>query len=323
MAEWLVERGIGEDRAALFQNDRIIAARTHWTGELIAGQVLEVKLTSKTGGSTRGTAALPSGQEILIDRLPRDTAEGSQLRAEIARSAIGERGRLKMAHARPTDKAPSVPDLLKSLEQEGHSAEFVHRIPGSDWDDLLSDALSGEVLFSGGSLLLATTPAMVIIDIDGTMPPRDLALAAVAPIADALRQFDIGGMVGIDFPTLEQKSDRKAVDAALEKALSGWPHERTAMNGFGFVQIVARLQRPSLLHRANYSRTGMLARQLLRKAEMVAEPGALLLTIHPALQAKLKPEWLEELSRRTGREVRIEGSAGLALSGSFAQAVPL
>ncbi|GAA4644281.1 hypothetical protein GCM10023115_22410 [Pontixanthobacter gangjinensis] len=323
MADWLVERGIGEDRAIAIENDRIIAARTQWDGELVAGQVIDAKLISRSSGSSRGKGELPSGSQILLDRLPKDAAEGALLRVEIKRSAIGERGRLKLAQARPSDRSPTTPDILMSLEQEGHCARIVHQFPESDWDELLSDALSGEIHFKGGSLLLAATPAMIIIDIDGTLPPCELALAASGPIADTLRRFDIGGMVGIDFPTLEQKSDRKAVDAALAEALGEWSHERTAMNGFGFVQIISRLQRPSLLHRATHARTAILARQLLRQAQMIAEPGALLLTIHPALQKKLKPEWLEELSRRTGREVRIELSAGLALGGSFAQAVPI
>ncbi len=45
----------------------------------------------------------------------------------------------------------------------------------------------------------------------------------------------------------------------------------------------------------------------------------MLLTLHPALKAKLKPDWLDELSRRTGREVRIETDPGLALEAAQAQ----
>jgi hypothetical protein len=164
---------------------------------------------------------------------------------------------------------------------------------------------------------------MGVGDIVGTGYPLELALAAVDPLAKALRMFDIGGVVGVDFPTLQGKVGRKAVDAALAEALADWPHERTAMNGFGFVQIISRLERPSLIHRTSHSRTGLLAHQLLRKAERVEDAGAVQLTCHPALRAKLKAEWLDELVKRTGREVRIEIDPGRALEGGFAQAVPL
>ena len=93
------------------------------------------------------------------------------------------------------------------------------------------------------------------------------------------------------------------------------------MNGFGFVHLVARLERPSLLHRCALSRAAAAARMLLRRAELVEEPGALLLTGHPAVLAHLMEAWLAELTRRTGREVRLAVDPVLALDGGFAQAV--
>ena len=93
------------------------------------------------------------------------------------------------------------------------------------------------------------------------------------------------------------------------------------MNGFGFVQLVARLEGPSLLHRFATSRTGMAARMVIRRAERVEGPGVTLLTVHPALKAKRRPEWIAELERRTGRPVRIETDPGLAIEGAAAQIV--
>ena len=313
MAEWRVERGIGEDRALLFDGDDVLAAKLRWPGEMVAGQVVEARLASKRAGSRRGVAITPAGAEILVDRLPSSASEGAPISVCVTRAPIAERGRFKRAQGRPADSVQSQDDWAQMTE--------TRRFPSSAWEDVWQAASSGEVAFAGGTLLFAVTPAMTLVDIDGELPPRELALTAVPHIAQWLRLFDLGGSVGIDFPTLQAKADRKAVDAALGGALDGWPHERTAMNGFGFVQIVARLEGPSLLHRFATSRTGAAARMALRRAEAVDGAGTTLLTVHPALKAKLKDEWLAELTRRTGRPVRVETDPGLALEAATAQIV--
>ena len=198
---------------------------------------------------------------------------------------------------------------------------IVTQFPAGDWEGLIGDGFAQTAAFAGGALQFSPTPAMTLIDVDGTLPPAKLALAAVPAIATALRRFDIGGSIGIDFPTLADKADRRALNDALGAALADWPHERTAINGFGFVQLVARLQRPSLLQRLAQDRAGAGARLLLRRAESVADPGAILLTCHPAVAARLAGEWLAELARRTGREIRLAQDQALALEAGFAQAI--
>ncbi len=171
-------------------------------------------------------------------------------------------------------------------------------------------------------MLFAPTPGMTVIDIDGTLPPRGLALAAVRPLAEAITRFGLGGSIGVDFPTLPAREDRKAVDAALGEALAGWDHERTAMNGFGFVQLVARQSGPSLLHRLAFQRPAAAARMLLRKAESLEGAGAILLSAHPSIIAAIEPRWLAELERRTGKAVRTAGDTSLAIGPGHAQIVP-
>lgn len=314
MAEWLIEHGIGETRALLVEGDRVLAARLHWPGELVAGSRVTGQLTTKLAGKRRGIAMLGKGTEALVDHLPASITEGQSLDLLITRAPIAERGRLKRAQARVAGSEAPV-----SPFPDGRT---VSRFPAGLWDEVWHTASAGEIDFAGGSILLSTTPAMTVIDIDGTGRPRDLALAAIPAIGQALRWFDIGGNIGIDFPTIQDKADRKAVDAALDAVLADWPHERTAMNGFGFVQLVARLEGPSLLHRFATSRTGMCARHALRVAEAAQGHGPVVeLRVHPALKSKLKSEWLAELARRTGREVRIETDPGLALEAPSAQIV--
>ena len=324
LPEWLVEQGIGEDSAICMAAGQLVAARIDWPGALGCGQVEDVVLVSRVRGTPRGRARFASGEEALVDRLPGDFSEGATIRLEVRRPQLSERGRTKLAQARPTHLAPRpAPRLAEALAECGEQVRVVRKFPGGEWEDIWVEAWSGTVEFAGGSLLFSTTPAMTLADIDGTLGPRALAIASVEPLANAFRRFDLGGSLGIDFPTLEAKGDRRAVDEALESALADWPHERTAMNGFGFVQIVARLERPSLLHRIGQHRVGAATRLLLRRAEHVEQPGALLLTCHPALKARLRPEWLDQLARRTGREIRTARDPGLAIEAGFAQAVPL
>ncbi len=323
LTEWQVEPGIGEDRAIYYAGGQPAAARLHWGGGLTAGQVEDAVLLARASQSTRGTARFASGEEALVDRLPRSAQEGAPIRLEIIRSAVSETGRLKRAQARPTDlPLRPAPSLIESLQNAGETVRLVRQLPGRDWEDIWAEAWSGSCDFPGGSLHFSPTPAMVLIDIDGALPPRDLGLAAVQPLARAIGRLDLRGSIGIDFPTLSAKADRKVVDDAFARALAEWPHERTAMNGFGFVQIVARMDHPSLLHRIANARAGAAARLVLRRAEGVKEPGALLLTVHPAVEAALTPAWRKELARRTGREIRVKADPALALEGGFAQAVP-
>ena len=315
--EWLVEEGIGEHRAIRLEKGAIVAARLHWPGGLTAGQIADATLTHRTRGSARGTAVFPAGEEALVDRLPRNASEGAPIRLEITRAAIAERGRLKRAQARQSSQpVRPAPSLAESL-----NAQVVHRFPAEiDWEELFAAAWTGQIEYSGGALIFADTPAMTLVDIDG---PATLAnaTAAVEVLTGALGRFDIAGSIGVDFPTLSARADRKAVDAALEAALAGWPHERTAMNGFGFVQIVTRLERPSILQRIHHARVLAAARMLLRRGEHSDGAGVTLLTCHPALKSRLRPEWLAELGRRTGRETRIETDPALALESGHAQIV--
>ena len=313
---WLIEEGIGETRALLVEGEHVLAAKVFWPGELTAGTRTTGKLTAKLKGTRRGVALLADGTEALVDHLPQQVTEGQSLDLLITRAALAERGRLKRAQARVAGADAPAP---VAAIPEGRT---VRRFPAGLWEEVWHAASSASLDFPGGEILVSVTPAMTVIDIDGIGAPREVALAAVPAIAQALAWFDIGGNIGIDFPTLQTKEDRRAVDTALDAALADWPHERTAMNGFGFVQLVARLSGPSLLHRFATARLGMAARMALRRAELAADDGTgrvLALTVHPALKARLKEAWLEDLGRRTGRVLEIGLDPTLAIETANAQ----
>lgn len=306
-SEWLVEEGIGEDRAVRLRGETITDAILEWHSDLRPGSVADAKLIARRAGAPRGTARFSNGEEALVDGLPAHAAEGAPIRLEITRAALFENRRGKRAQARPTEKIPrSDPSLAARLQESGASVRVVRRFPPCDWNELVGEAGDRRVAFAGGTLHFSPTPAMTLVDVDGEGPPEQLALAAVTPLAAALRRFALGGSIGIDFPTLAEKAGRRRVDEALAAALADWPHERTAMNGFGFIQIVARLRRPSLLHLLAFRPNTAAVHRLLREAEQLEGPGAVELRLSQHLiDLHLKPEWVAELGRRTGREVRI------------------
>lgn len=328
-ADWLHEAGIGEERAILVSGGRILSARVCWGEKVRPGLVARARLVTRHAGSRRGVVRFDDGAEALVDQLPREATEGVSLTVRVTRAAIAERGRTKLPVVRPApgeDPRPA-PGLREELEATGASVKSVaitgRAFAENGWDELAEQAVTGEIAFAGGSIIVSPTPAMTLIDIDGTLPPLKLALSAVDVIADALHRLDIGGSVGIDFPTLHEKKDRQHVDKALGDALIDWQGERTAMNGFGFVHLVSRLERASLVARYTRFPVAAAARALLRNAERVSEPGALLLTAHPRVLAAILPAWETELASRTGRTIRRKEDPALALSGGFAQGVPL
>lgn len=317
--EWVVEEGIGEHRAALLEHGRIVAARLDWLGGLKAGHIATARLIAKTSGSRRGTARFPGGEEALVDGLPADASEGAELTLQVTRPALSETGRFKRAQARPTTRPPApAPSLRQSLDAR---AARPGELAEAGWGELIAEARDGMVTFTSGALHIAVTPAMTVIDVDGTLPGLPLCLAAIPVIAAARARFDLAGNIGIDFPTLPDKADRRAVDAALGAALDTWPHERTAMNGFGFVQLVSRLDRPSLPALLASDPSGAAARELLRQAERVTAPGTLLVSARGEVLSAIRDDWRTALERRTGRLIRYQADDTLALHAGFAQSI--
>ncbi|HEX6377052.1 MAG TPA: ribonuclease [Allosphingosinicella sp.] len=315
MAEWLYEDGIGESRAALIEDGEIVEAAIELPGGPRAGTVLTARLARILVPGRRGIAEHPGG-ELLLEPLPRALTEGQTMRVEIVREAIPEPGRAKLPKARATD----LPERGGPTLRQRIGAAASHRPPGGDrfeqagWSELLEQAASGEIGFAGGGLRMSLTPAMTLIDVDGALPPAELAVAGAAAAARALRRFDIGGSIGIDLPTLASRSERQAAAAALDAVLPP-PFERTAVNGFGFLQVVRRRERPSLPELVRADPAGAAARALLRRAEWTPGAGQRTIQAAPAVIARIEanPGWTEALAARTGAAVALRPEPSLAI----------
>jgi hypothetical protein len=298
LPDWLIEEGIGETRAALIENGEIIEARVRREGVTPAGTVLDAQLVAIAPRVT----VEAGGEQFLMPRRVSGISEGSRLRIEVVREALGGTESWKRGFARRTDEEPRpAPPLAEGT-------------PGSieGWDEVLDEACSGIVRFDGGELRIEPTAAMVMIDIDGWLVPDKLAQMGAWAAARAIRRLDIGGPTGIDFPTLKGREARQQIDSILAEYLPSQA-ERTAMNGFGFVQVVRPRSRASLVDLAA-DRPGFEARALLRRAGR--EIGATRLVAHPSVVRVLGEQrgWLDRLARQVGGAVTLRTDASLAMS---------
>ena len=302
MAEWLYEDGIGEARAALVADGRILKARIELPGALRVGTVRRGQLLDRHGRVAR----LSDGAEVLLDRLPDGTTEGASFAVAITREALLEPGRAKRARGVPTD-APEAdgPDLLARITASGLPVRRLYphepdRLEQAGWSEVLEEALTGEIGFGRGALRMSPTPAMTLFDVDGAAPLLPLALAGAEAAAAAIVRLDVGGSIGIDLPTLAGRAERQAVDAAVDAALPP-PFERTATNGFGFLQIIRPRPRVSLPELMRADPLGAAARAAMRSIERTPSAGSTVrLPAAVVRRIQREPGWLAELTRRTG-----------------------
>ena len=325
MPEWLLEKGIGETRAALVEDGRIIDSRIELDGTVPAGTILGARLTDNGRNGRNGIARDETGTDYLLPHVPRGIAEGAELNIEVTRPAIPGPEPWKRPLAKATQDERRRPrSLAERLRESGTPVRQLtlpatrDELAEAGWNDVIDEARTGRVDFPGGSLGIFFTPAMTLIDVDGTLPAAELAVAGALAAAEAVRRLDIGGSIGIDLPTVSGKAARQAPAGAVD-AILPQPFERTAVNGFGFVQIVRPRSRASLLELAQ-DRAAFEARAALREA--VFEPsGPKRLVGNPAVIAVLESnrDWVAALERQLGGAVSLRSDRSLPIHNAYAE----
>lgn len=321
MAEWLYEAGIGEARAALVEDGAIVEARIEREGEgprvgaIVAARLVEPgKLILDAPGEPPAT----------VTGLARSVALGTKLTVEITRMALRERGRDKPARARLAEEGAVLgdgPDLRARIAASGLPVVDLHshgadRLEAAGWSELIDHVRSGRWPFAGGELWVDATPAMLLIDIDGEGDALALAKAGARAAVHVIRCCDVGGSIGIDFPSLPGRAERLAVDALVDDYLPQ-PFERTGTNGFGLMQIIRRRERPSLIEQIRFDPVATDAALLLRQAERSVGTGVLVLTARPVVAEHIAahPHWTHMLQARIGRPVDIVADASIKGAG--------
>ena len=311
MPDWVVERGIGESRYARIEDREIVEARILLDGVVRAGSVVEARL-AKVGAPA---IAVAEGQEFLLPKGAPGVTQGSGLSIEITREAIPgvepwKRPLARVAMAEGGERGIDARLLVYPSANDTLGA--------AGWCDLMDEARSGVVRVAGGELRVSPTPAMTLIDVDGTLPAADLAMAGAKAAARAILRHDIGGSIGIDLPTVAGKAQRQSIGEAVDAILTQ-PFERTAVNGFGFLQIVRPRRRASLFELAA-DRAAFEARALLRRVAAEAS-GSKRIAAHPAVVAVLerRADWIEALGRQIGGSVTLRADASIPIHAGYAE----
>ena len=311
----LVEAAPGAARALVLAGDAVLEAHFARTDDpLPVGLIAPARLASRSGGHGGGRGVVVmAGHEALLEPAPADWPEGQTRLAEVLRPARPDGVREKQARvtAHPGPARPA-PDLAARIAAAGHAAVLVpahgpDQLAEAGWDAVVEEALSGRVDFAGGRLLVADTPAMLVIDVDGTGDLARLAEAAARAVAALIRRHGIGGPVVVDFPSLGGRGPRAVIDAILAETLPQ-PFEKTAMNGFGLVQIIRPRRQLSLMEESR--RPGFAALELLRRAMRLV--GAVRIEASPRVIDWLaaRPALTDECARLTGGAVALQADDG-------------
>ncbi|MEP7316790.1 MAG: ribonuclease [Sphingomicrobium sp.] len=308
MPEYWVERGIGETRHVMVDKGEIVEARIEIDGNVPAGSILQARLI-RTG---RHAIARANGVEYLLNGGASGKTEGAMTSIIVTREAIGTEPWKRPLARLASDLAvePSTETVQELLFPAPHD-----RLAEAGWEDLVDEARSGLIAFPGGGLRISVTPAMTLIDVDGTLPVSELAMAGAIASARTIRRHGIAGSIGIDLPTVPGKAARVAIDEAIDAELVK-PFERTATNGFGFVQIIRPRRHASLFELA-LDRSPFEARALLRRASRMS--GAVTLSANPAVVAAIRPDWVAALERQIGGTVTLRADPSLAKASGHAQ----
>ena len=124
------------------------------------------------------------------------------------------------------------------------------------------------------------------------------------------------------FGPLRDKAARQAAGDLVDSLLPQ-PFERTAVNGFGFLQIVRPRPRASIIERVQNAPVETAALALLHLAARTPGAGPRTLTAAPRVAAWLRAHapFVTELERRIGAQVVLAEDAALALQAGHVHAV--
>ena len=236
----------GERRAAVVENGNIVEIHLQRDALWILGEYGAGRVDRKTPS---GTYVIADDNSELLLRSKMGAPEGARIMFEVTREAIAEPGRHKppeiilregVHHEAPIDKDALWEARMASIGQSAINASITE---GFDV------AIAGQSKVGDITISFQRTKAGLVFDIDGIGDAFAINMVAATEIARLLRLYQVGAMVLIDFVSMESKAQRTQVAEAFDAAslADPRPFERTAINGYGMMQVVRARPRPSVL----------------------------------------------------------------------------
>lgn len=319
MREIAFDTSPGEIRAVMFEAGVPVELHSFREGQVTRGTVADARIISKSAG--QAVLRLASDEDIILPNAPAE-AEGASIRVEIIREGLSEPGDIKRAVARRSDAPRLTIDSATWRSSLCACAERERAVDAS-FDDHFAIAFEGCAQRGAARIWFERTKAGLVFDVDGNGAADLINRDAAQEIARLLRLFQIGGVAIIDFVGMDSKPARLEIANVFDAASAADPRrfERTAINGYGLMQVIRPKYGPSLLDRLFGRRRvspsdETLALMLLRDASRSVGAGPRHCVTTPSLAALLgQPRWqalVAEAARLAGGPLDIMAAEGVS-----------
>jgi len=298
----------GERRAARVEDGKIVEIHMQRDAHWVLGECGMGRVDRRTPAGAYIFAE--DGSELLL-RSKNGPAEGTRVAFEVTREAIAEPGRVKLPEVMLRDALPDI-QLSKDGLWQQRLAAFDTPVAAQAFDDSFDTAIAGYSQVGDVIISFQRTKAGLVFDVDGIGDAFAINRVAAQEIARLLRLYQVGAMVMIDFVSMEAKTQRADIASIFDAASAkdSRPFERTAINGYGLMQVVRARPRPSVLDHLFGTRIAALSDEtqaywLLRSAARSSGFGLRTITARPAVAHLLSSERWQPLR---GECVRLAGA---------------
>jgi len=302
----------GERRAALVEDGNIVEIYIQHDALWALGETGAGRIDRKTPS---GAYVITDDNSELLLRSKISDPEGMRVTFEVTREAIAEPGRVKPAEIALRDSGV-LPSLQKDALWDARLMAFEQPVISASIADGFDIALSGQSQLGSVIISFQRTKAGLVFDVDGIGSAFDINQVAAAEIARLLRLYQVGAMVMIDIVSMEAKAQRTQIAEIFDAAArsDARPFERTAINGYGMMQVVRARPRPSVLDHLFGTRIAALSDQtqaywLLRAVAQSSGFGARTVTARPGVAALLESQkwagWRAQAMRAAGADMLV------------------